>query len=254
MLGILRDFGDEIDVTATDEQFDTTIQRTLDQMQNRTARVSVQSVNFSDGWLVAQVDVESQVGHKLPSGFPSRRAWLHFVVRDANGTVIFESGRVRADGSIEGNGNDADATAYEPHYQVIQRPDQVQIYEAIIGDANGAVTTTLLRGAGYLKDNRLLPQGFEKSAVPVDIAVQGQAFADPDFIGGGDLVQYRVDIGGAQGPFSVAAEFLYQSIGYRWVENLRPQDAPEIARFLSYYEAVPNLPVVVASDSLDVEQ
>ena len=33
---------------------------------------------------------------------------------------------------------------YEPHWVEISRPDQVQIYEAILGDAKGGVTTGLL--------------------------------------------------------------------------------------------------------------
>ena len=48
-----------------------------------------------------------------------------------------------------------DPAAYEPHYATITSPDQVQIYEAIIQDSEGNVTTTLLKGAGYLKHNIL---------------------------------------------------------------------------------------------------
>jgi hypothetical protein len=254
MLGILNEFGEELGVTATSEQFEATIQRTLEQLQNRTARVQIQSVDFSNGRLLAEINVESQVGHKFPSGYPARRAWLHFVVRDASGAPVFESGSVRADGSIEGNNNDADGATYEPHYQLIESGDQVQIYEAIIGDAAGSVTTTLMRGAGYLKDNRLLPQGFDMDTAPEDIAVRGEAVVDPDFLGGSDVIRYRVDLSQAKSPFSVTVELLYQSIGYRWVENLRRHEAPEIARFLGYYETVSNLPVVVASDSLDVQK
>jgi hypothetical protein len=45
---------------------------------------------------------------------------------------------------------------------------------------------------------------------------------------------------------------LYQSIGYRWAENLRGGDGAEIGRFISYYDRVPNQPVVVASASTEV--
>ena len=44
--------------------------------------------------LTVDVLVESQVGHKLPSGFPSRRVWLHLIVQDANGGVVFELGKL----------------------------------------------------------------------------------------------------------------------------------------------------------------
>ena len=61
-----------------------------------------------------------------------------------------------------GNDNDADPSRYEPHYSEIRSADQVEIYESILGDENGHVTTGLLAGVRYLKDNRLLPDGFDK--------------------------------------------------------------------------------------------
>jgi hypothetical protein len=50
-----------------------------------------------------------------------------------------------------------DATRFEPHYLEITRPDQVQLYEAMLG-AHGALTTGLLITVRYIKDNRLLPR------------------------------------------------------------------------------------------------
>ena len=145
-----------------------------------------------------------------------------------------------------------DPTRFEPHYSTITSADQVQIYEAILGDTDGRVTTTLLRAARYLKDNRILPTGFAKAGAPPDIAVRGDAAKDGDFAGGGDAVLYRVDVAGGVAPFAVTAELLYQSIGYRWADNLRRYRAPEIERFSSYYQAVSNLPVCVATASARV--
>ncbi len=54
-------------------------------------------------------------------------------------------------------------TKYEPHYSKITSSDEVQIYEDILGDANGKVTTGLLTGVRYLKDNRILPAGFREA-------------------------------------------------------------------------------------------
>jgi hypothetical protein len=194
------------------------------------------------------------VGHKLPSGFPSRRVWVHLKVANANGNVIFESGGWNANGGIFGNDNDLDAAAFEPHYEIITAPEQVQIYEAIMGDVDAAVTTTLLRGAVYLKDNRLLPAGFDEATVSDDIAVQGIAVQDPDFVGGGDQLVYQIEIGDAPGPFTVTAELLYQSIGYRWALNLDRFDAPEPQRFISYYENVSNIPTLISDVSVEVEK
>ena len=44
----------------------------------------------------------------------------------------------------------------------------------------------------YLKDNRLLPRGFDKGTAAAEIAVVGAAADDDDFVGGGDRVRYRV--------------------------------------------------------------
>jgi len=252
MLEILRAFGEERQVTASSEQFEAKKERTVDQIQNHTATLAVEEVELSGSQLMTTVAIQSLVGHKFPTGFPARRTWLHFTLQDADGEVVFESGAVNPDGSIVGNDNDANPLKYEPHYQVIASPDQVQIYESIMRDSEGDVTTALLRGAGYLKDNRLLPSGFDKEAASEDIAVYGQAMEDADFVGGGDRVPYTVELGSAEGPFTVTVELLYQAVGYRWAENLRRHEAPEPARFLGYYEAISNLPVVVAKATAEV--
>jgi mono/diheme cytochrome c family protein len=253
MLSVLRTFGAELAVTASDAQFQDKATRTLEQLEGHTASLALEGLDVSDSALTADVVVQSKAGHKFPTGFPARRVWIHFMVQDAGGAVVFESGAVSDDGSISGNDNDADAGSFEPHYLVIDDPGQVQIYEAIMGDTEGQPTTTLLRGAGYLKDNRLLPAGFDKTIVEADIAVHGAAVDDGDFLGGSDTVRYLVALNGAEGPFTVTAELLYQSIGFRWADNLRRHDALETARFLSYYEQVPNRPALVVSATVEVE-
>jgi hypothetical protein len=252
VLEMLKRYGPDMSVTASSAQFEDTQQRVLEQLQKRSASISLDDTSLDGSSLTVDVRVTSMVGHKFPTGFPSRRAWIHLTVEDAGGDAIFESGYARSDGFIEGNDNDYDPAAYEPHYQVIDKSDQVQIYETIIGDTEGALTTVLLRGAGYLKDNRLLPSGFEKASVHEDIAVHGVALEDEDFAGGGDQIQYVVDVGDASGPFVVMAELLYQPIGFRWADNMRLYDGPEPARFVEYYEQISNQPVVVASATAEV--
>ena len=105
-------------------------------------------------------------------------------------------------------------------------------------DRDNGVTTGLLTALRYAKDNRLLPSGFDKGTADRDIAVVGAAANDANFRGGEDEVRYIVDFAGVEGPFSVEAELWYQPIGYRWAENLRPYDAPETKRFVSYYESM----------------
>ena len=40
------------------------------------------------------------------------------------------------------------------------------------------MTTGLLKGLRFVKDNRLLPRGFDKASADADIAVRGDAAAD----------------------------------------------------------------------------
>ena len=180
--------------------------------------------------------VENLTGHKLPTAYPSRRAWLHVVVTAADGHVVFESGKLNPDGSIAGNANDSDPTRFSPHYIRITQPDQVEIFEPILGDSHGRVTTGLLSATQYLKDNRILPIGFDKSTATPDIAVHGEAASDPDFTSGSSTTQYDVTTGGAAGPFHVSVEFLYQPIGYRWAHNLASYQAAEPQQFVSDFD------------------
>jgi hypothetical protein len=240
MQGMLNRYRGDLDVAALPEELTTASAGTLDFLHSQAARVSFKSVSVVDSKLEAQVVVENLTGHKLPTAFPSRRAWLHFIVRDRNGQTVFESGALNADGSIEGNDNDADPSRYEPHYREITSSDQVEIFEPILKDSDGRVTTGLLAAIGYLKDNRLLPTGFDKSTAINDIAVVGDAAEDPNFTPGGSLVRYSVPIGTSEGPFHVEAELWYEPIGFRWAHNLKPYNAPEPQRFVGYYESMSN--------------
>lgn len=235
---VLNRYHDELDVAALPQELEAASNRTLQFLGSQAARVTIGDVTVGGGRLHANVTVENLGGHKLPTAYPARRVWLHVVVRDRGGRVAFESGALRPDGSIAGNDNDADKTKFEPHYREITSADQVEIFESILGDINGQVTTGLLNGVRYLKDNRLLPHGFDKRTAEADIAVHGDAADDPNFSGGGTRVAYSVPVQG-DGPFTVEVELLYQPIGFRWAQNLKPYDSAfEPHRFTGYYDAM----------------
>jgi hypothetical protein len=236
MLRMMNRFRDELAVEALPHELDAAANATIRQLQTDTATVSISRAARSGEALEFDVTVRNLTGHKLPTGYPSRRAWLHVTVSDATGRTIFESGRVDERGAIAGNDNDADAQRYEPHYTEITRPEEIQIYETLMRGLDGRLTTGLLQGVSFVKDNRLLPRGFDKTTAADDIAVQGGARTDSDFGAEGDVVRYRVGGAGATGPLNVTATLRYQTIAFRWAENLRPYDALEPRRFIRYWE------------------
>jgi hypothetical protein len=250
VLGMLNRYRKELAVEALPLELDAAVASTMD-MLGHAARVKLEPRPVQGSPIDVDVVVTNLTGHKLPTAYPSRRAWLHLTVRDRNGAVVFESGALMPTGRIVGNDNDDDRTKYEPHYREITRSDQVQIYEPILKDTHGHVTTGLLSSVGYLKDNRLLPRGFDKATAGPDFAVVGDAASDPEFVGGSDRVRYRVDVRGAQSPLKVMAELWYQPIGFRWAHNLRLQPAVETNRFVAYYESMAaTAAVVLARDSI----
>jgi hypothetical protein len=235
---LLNRHGADLGVAALPQELDAAAQRTVAHLGTHAAEVTLESGDVTDGVLEPEVAVRNLAGHKFPTAYPSRRAWLHVTLWDGEGRMVFESGALAPDGSIVGNDNDRDARRFEPHYTVIDDPAQVQIYEPILGGPDGAVTTGLLTASQYLKDNRLLPSGFDKATAHDDVAVHGAALTDPDFGAGGDRLRYRVRMNGAPRPYRVVAELWYQPIGYRWAANLRSYDAVETARFTSYFDAM----------------
>jgi hypothetical protein len=243
MLNILQDNTASLGLAASAEKFEDTKERTMRQLQHATAQLSLSGLKHRDNELTAVVQVNNIAGHKFPTGIPSRRTWLHLAVTDSGGQVIFESGKPLTDGRIEGNDADYDLMRYEPHYDTITGPDQVQIYEGVMLNTDNEVTYTLLRAAKFAKDNRLLPRGFNKSAAPPEIAVFGNALADENFTGGSDQVTYRVNTSGYNGPYTVTARLLFTAVSYPFVKDLeKDQDLSEVNRFMQLYRSADKLP------------
>lgn len=237
MLRMLNEYREDLQVAALPQELAASADRTVAYLRDTAARLSLSDVHRDGGRLLASVNIENLGGHKLPTAYPSRRVWLHVTVRDGRGRTVFESGALRPDGSIAGNDNDSDPLRYEAHYREITSSEQVQIYEDIMGDPQGRVTTGLLTAVRYLKDNRLLPHGFEKTTADKDIGVIGDALADPEFSGAGHRIRYAVTV--PDGPVEIQAELWYQPIGYRWANNLKAYSAAaEPRRFTGYYDAM----------------
>jgi hypothetical protein len=234
---MLGRFRNDLGVAALPEELDAASRATIKNLQT-SATVSIERAQRTQGRLNVDVIAQNLIGHKLPTGYPSRRAWLHITVRDRRARIVFESGAMAPNGAIHGNDNDADPFDVEPHYNEIRQPDQVQIYESVMSDPAGRPTTGLLAAVRYLKDNRLLPRGFDKTTAEPRIAVIGDAAGDADFRGGGDRIRYSVAVNESDGPFQADVELRFQVISFRWAENLRPYKAEETNRFVGYYEAM----------------
>ncbi len=238
MLKVLNRYRDELGVQALPNEMNSAIDRTLEHLQTKTARITISDLSINDRELQAEVSIQNLAGHKLPTAYPSRRVWIHLTVKDESSNLLFESGALQPNGSITGNDNDNNAGRYEPHYTEITQPAQVQIYETIMADPDDKVTTGLLTAVRFIKDNRILPDGFDKTTAEEDIAVRGNAYQDGNFNSGNDQITYRIDVGEAEAPLHVTAELWYQPIGFRWAQNLAPYDSPETNRFVNYFDAM----------------
>lgn len=248
MLNILQDNINSLGLTASTEKFEDTKERTMRQLQSKTASLSLVGLFRRPGQLTAKLEIDNKVGHKFPSGIPVRRVWIYLTVTDGAGNMVFESGKPLADGRIGGNDADSDPLSYEPHYDEITDPSQVQIYEGIMLNTDNEVTYTLLRAAKYAKDNRLLPAGFDKASVPSDIGVFGKALADGNFVGGSDQVMYRIDTTGHEGPFTVTARLLFNAVSSSFVNDLaEDQNLPEVNRFMFLYNKADKMAQEIAA-------
>ena len=215
--------------------FSTTIAKS-DEMLKGAASIELLNHSLQDGTLEVTLRINSTTGHKLPTSFPSRRAFIHLKVTDQSGNTVFESGKVNNNGSIVGVDADSDRSSYEPHYDLITSPDQVQIYESIMQNNLGEVTYTLLRGMNYLKDNRILPAGFDKATAHSDIKVHGNANSDSNFVGGSDTITYRIS-GLTETQYAIDTELLYQTLAYSWAQDLFSDNSSEVAAFKGMFES-----------------
>ncbi|MDX2367532.1 MAG: multiheme c-type cytochrome [Colwellia sp.] len=252
MLSILKNNGAELNTEHV--SFDNLITRNREFL---TTAGSVDVINSSlvNDELIFDIQVNNVIGHKLPTAYPSRRVYLHIVIKNDVGEIVFESGKTQNNGSIDGNNADIDRTQFEPHYQVITSADQVQIYETVMGNVLDKVTYTLLEAGQYLKDNRILPHGFNKETVPEDIAVYGLANTDDNFIQGKDSLRYQVDVSQfSSNYFSVDITLNYQPVAYSFLQDLFEDESIAVERFKKYNESAVVKFETIAEQSIQINR
>jgi hypothetical protein len=248
---IFRDHRARLAPTITEAAFEATLAATRDQLARRTARLLAATPRLAAGQVAGEVVISSLVGHKLPTGYPARRAWLRIRVRDASGAVLIASGEHDPDGAIlDGRGRVAPfervGGPVEPHRSHIASADEVLIYEPVLHDAAGLPTWRLTLAAGYLKDNRLLPAGWDVGH-PDAAEVAPVGVADPDFTGGRDRVTYALAIPDGARPVEVEVCLLFQPLGTRFAAELLAHATPEVEAFRALWEGADRRPEVLAS-------
>lgn len=253
MLKLMKDQIEALGIPATAVQFDSTIARS-EALRRTSMSMDLQLRERTADTLFVDVALTNHVGHKFPSGFPNRRAFVQLLALSPAGDTLFQSGAW--DSTYEVHGHDA---AYEPHHQVIKENGQVQIYELVMGDANYGVTTTLLRAVHRLKDNRLPPMGYSTTHPSQDTsAIAGLALADPDFnrdaLGqegsGNDIVHYHIPLQGYAGAVEVKAKVWFQQVPPRWNQEMFSHHGPQIDAFRAMYLQADRTPELVVADSL----
>ena len=241
--------------------------------KHESVKVEVLSTAIKGNRLTAEVKVTNLTGHRFPSGVGFRRAFLEVQVKDTNGKVVWASGQTNSVGVITdaagrplaeeflGRNPKTGKQLFEPHYQTITRQDQVQIYEELTKNPEGAFTTSFLNRMDTLKDNRLLPKGWTKagpegfkafySPDPAEAkeALQatypeGNVLDDKQFLdgSGSDIITYRPTLPqGVQAPLTVSAALYYQAIPPRYLQDRFTTAQGDNTRRLHYLASHLNL-------------
>ena len=249
---LFRDYNDILNPRASPEAFDVKIQRARLQLQTNTAALSIEDLDVSNGTMTFRTYADPLTGHKFPTGIPLRRAWIQVRVFDGASNLVFSSGTYDTLGRIlDGSGSvqpfEFAGGPIPPNETVITSPDQVQIYQAVMADMSGAPTYRLLRGASFLKDNRLLPRGWSQNNLNIDLIAPQGVEGDTDYTTGGDRLDFQIDVSNTSGPFIVEAQLLYQTLGNRWAEEIFAVGTDEVIALERMLQTADRRPEIVAT-------
>ena len=251
MIQLMKDNKEALGIDASDANFNETLFKTYEILQSKTLDMTLDLESLDTDTAYFKVALTNKAGHKFPSGYPSRRAFIEFIALTEEGDTLFKSGVL--DDTYEVEGHDPQ---FEPHYQVINQSEQVQIYELVNGDVNNNFSSVLERGYVALKDNRLPPLGFTTSHEVYDTTlIVGKAINDLDFnkneIGeqgtGSDIIFYHVPLKNYTGLIDIRAKVWYQSLPPKWMKEMFSESTPEIETFRTMYDKADQSAVLVSS-------
>jgi hypothetical protein len=253
MLKLMKANKNSLGITVPDFKFDTTLIATNAMLKEKSVNLTLHLDSVVNDSAYFRVKLLNKAGHKFPSGYPSRRAILQFVVKDNNNDTVFKSGIMHSDYSVAGEN-----PAFEPHHHIINQSGVPQIYEMVMGDVNAQYTSVLERAAIQLKDNRLTPAGFTTTHASYDtVKISLDALADPDFnkIGGvegsgTDEVHFHVPIAGISSTINATARIIYQTLPPKFVAEIFSYNSAPIDTFRNMFNAADKTPVIANADSL----
>jgi len=246
VMEMFQQFRDTLGIAAPDDSSDqmqtatdllTAVESSVDLARTGTATLKVAAARIAGDALETIVRVTNHAGHKFPSGVGFRRAWLEFSIIDAGGQVLWASGRSNALGVITGPdgqplSTEFARTEWQPHWQLITEQEQVQIYEERTLNDQHQLTTSFLARFHNVKDNRLLPTGWDNTAANTGFMQPEQVFEDPQYFNGSgsDEVTYRVPLAAIPGAARVRVVLRYQSIPPYYLRDRFETQGPETAR------------------------
>lgn len=237
LLELLAANRDELGVAASEAALKKNAQASRRLLATDTVAVTIGEIARADGELRFDVRVENLTGHKFPTGYPARRAWLHVQVRSGN-KVVFDSGGWTKNGDLV----DVDDELRQPHFTRVTEPSQVVVWELVAHDAQREPTTQLVKMASRGKDTRLLPKGWSRDGPhAADTAPVGIG-SDVDFTPGGDTVAFAIPLAVGAARATVVAWVRYQTIPPHWVAPLRAVDTPECKVFVAMYDRAMKTP------------
>lgn len=209
----------------TTSSHDTAVASSLE-LAAKSAEVKILSAQKINGQLQADVEIVNLAGHSFPSGVGFRRAFLNLEVLDSSAKIVWVSGNTSAQGVIvDGAGKPLVTEFFSPSQQKFQThhwqnapitsEDQVQIYEELVVDPKGLLTTSFLSLDHRVKDNRIQPKGWKPNGPYAGETRPEGTGADPNYTNGSgrSVVRYEIPLNAATDRASqVRATLYYQTI------------------------------------------
>ncbi len=253
MIALMKQNKTKLGIDAADRFFDSTLFATNELLQKKSLSVSLSADSITADTAFFTVTITNKAGHKFPSGYPSRRAVLQFVMKNANNDTLFQSGIFTNSFRVRG-----ESANFVSHQNVIRQDHQSQIYEMVMGDVAQQITTVAERAAVLLKDNRIPPLGFTSQHNSYDTTkVSPDALSDADFNRfngiegtGSDKVHFHVPISNLAGFANASVKVFYQSVPPKWLDEMFAYNSAEIDSFQLQFNGADQTPVLIGADSI----